>query len=80
MEVRFHRIVGVLVARIPNLVLFQSTNVSSAKMDCQFCAVQEVQSMSDGQIHFFPILYNGKDIYETMAERCGLSKRGGQKK
>eukprot|EP00210_Caulerpa_lentillifera_P005846 g5590.t1 len=35
---------------------------------------KETQTKPEGQIHFFPILFNGKEIYEVMVERCGSSK------
>ena len=36
--------------------------------------LQETQSKPEGQVHFFPILFNGKKMYETMVERCGPSQ------
>jgi hypothetical protein len=31
------------------------------------------------QVHFFPIIFNGKQLYEAMVERCGPSKGSGPK-
>ena len=36
--------------------------------------VQEKQTKPEGQIHFFPILFNGKQLYDVMVERCGISQ------
>ncbi|KAJ1443884.1 hypothetical protein SESBI_00056 [Sesbania bispinosa] len=40
---------------------------------------KETQTKPEGQIHFFPIIFNGKQLYETMVERAGPSKLVGQK-
>lgn len=40
---------------------------------------QETQTTPEGQVHFFPIIFNGKQLYEVMAERCGPSKGSGPK-
>lgn len=32
---------------------------------------KETQTKPEGQIHFFPILFNGKQLYDVMVERCG---------
>jgi hypothetical protein len=32
-----------------------------------------------GQIHFFPIIFDGKQLYEVMVERCGPSATSGPK-
>jgi hypothetical protein len=31
--------------------------------------VQETQTKPEGQIHFFPILLDGKQLYDVMVER-----------
>ena len=31
------------------------------------------------QIHFFPLIFNGKQVYDLMAERCGSSVGSGPK-
>lgn len=31
---------------------------------------KETQTKESGQIHFFPILFNGKQLYDVMQERC----------
>ena len=36
--------------------------------------LQENQTQPEGQIHFFPILFNGKQLYDVMVERCGPSQ------
>ena len=36
--------------------------------------VQETQTKPEGQIHFFPALFNGKQLYDVMVERCGPSQ------
>ncbi|GAB4814022.1 hypothetical protein N2152v2_001068 [Parachlorella kessleri] len=33
-----------------------------------------------GQIHFFPVLFDGKQLYDVMVERCGSSKTSSPKK
>jgi hypothetical protein len=40
---------------------------------------QETQTKPEGQIHFFPIIFNGKQLYDVMAERCGESATSGPK-
>ncbi|XP_059637976.1 uncharacterized protein LOC132279923 [Cornus florida] len=35
---------------------------------------KETQTKPEGQIHFFPVIFNGKQLYEVMVERCGPSK------
>ncbi len=34
---------------------------------------KENQTKPEGQIHFFPIIMDGKALYEVMNERCGSS-------
>jgi hypothetical protein len=33
---------------------------------------KETQTSPDGQIHFFPVIMNGKVLYETMVEKIGI--------
>ncbi|KAL3631970.1 hypothetical protein CASFOL_024954 [Castilleja foliolosa] len=40
---------------------------------------KETQTKPEGQIHFFPVIFNGKQLYDVMVERCGLSKTSGPK-
>lgn len=40
---------------------------------------KETQTKPEGQIHFFPIIFNGKQLYDVMAERCGPSVNSGPK-
>ncbi|KAH7624764.1 hypothetical protein Ndes2526B_g00133 [Nannochloris sp. 'desiccata'] len=40
---------------------------------------KETQTKPEGQIHFFPLIFNGKQVYEVMVERCGSSKNSGPK-
>ncbi|KAK7347510.1 hypothetical protein VNO80_22042 [Phaseolus coccineus] len=40
---------------------------------------KETQTKPEGQIHFFPIIFNGKQLYEVMVERAGPSKTSGPK-
>ncbi|KAF5840957.1 hypothetical protein DUNSADRAFT_14981 [Dunaliella salina] len=35
---------------------------------------KEDQTKPEGQVHFFPIIFNGKQLYEVMKERCGPSQ------
>ena len=42
------------------------------------CA-QETQTKPEGQIHFFPIIFNGKQLYDVMLERCGSTQTSGPK-
>lgn len=37
------------------------------------CRPQETQTKPEGQIHFFPVIFNGKQLYDVMVERCGTS-------
>ena len=41
--------------------------------------MQETQTKPEGQIHFFPIIFNGKQVYDAMVERCGTSQNSGPK-
>uniref|UniRef100_A0A7N0U554 DUF3119 family protein n=1 Tax=Kalanchoe fedtschenkoi TaxID=63787 RepID=A0A7N0U554_KALFE len=40
---------------------------------------KETQTKPDGQIHFFPVLFNGRQLYEAMVERLGPSETSGPK-
>jgi Protein of unknown function (DUF3119) len=35
---------------------------------------KETQTKPDGQIHFFPVIFDGEQVYNVMKERCGPSK------
>lgn len=35
---------------------------------------KETQTKPEGQIHFFPVIFNGKPLYDVMVERCGPSQ------
>ncbi|KAL3139440.1 hypothetical protein ABBQ38_003770 [Trebouxia sp. C0009 RCD-2024] len=35
---------------------------------------KETQTKPEGQIHFFPVLFKGNQLYDVMAERCGSSQ------
>lgn len=39
---------------------------------------KEVQTKPEGQIHFFPIIMDGRVLYEVMSERCGSSMNSGR--
>lgn len=41
--------------------------------------LQETQTKPEGQIHFFPIIFNSKQLYDVMVERCGASQNSGPK-
>lgn len=34
---------------------------------------KETQTKPEGQIHFFPIIFDGAELYEVMRARCGPS-------
>ncbi|XP_059433637.1 uncharacterized protein LOC132166770 [Corylus avellana] len=38
---------------------------------------KETQTKPEGQIHFFPVIFNGKQLYDVMVERAGPSKNSG---
>ncbi|MCD9560423.1 hypothetical protein HAX54_019105 [Datura stramonium] len=40
---------------------------------------KEKQTKPEGQVHFFPVIFNGKQLYDVMVERCGPSKTSGPK-
>ncbi|CAI8610310.1 unnamed protein product [Vicia faba] len=40
---------------------------------------KETQTKPEGQIHFFPIIFNGKQLYDVMVERAGSSKTSAPK-
>ncbi|KAM7265091.1 hypothetical protein ACFE04_002774 [Oxalis oulophora] len=40
---------------------------------------KETQTKPEGQIHFFPVIFNGKQLYDTMVERAGPTKTSGPK-
>ncbi|KAJ6848678.1 uncharacterized protein M6B38_275675 [Iris pallida] len=35
---------------------------------------KETQTRPEGQVHFFPVIFNGKQLYDVMVERAGPSK------
>ena len=41
--------------------------------------MQETQTKPEGQIHFFPIIFNSEQLYNTMVERCGPSQTSAPK-
>jgi hypothetical protein len=41
--------------------------------------LQETQTKPEGQIHFFPIIMDGGQLYKVMSERCGPSQGSGPK-
>ncbi|XP_060973118.1 uncharacterized protein LOC115725308 [Cannabis sativa] len=40
---------------------------------------KETQTKPEGQVHFFPVIFNGKQLYDVMVERAGASKTSGPK-
>eukprot|EP01025_Chloroclados_australasicus_P053061 TRINITY_DN6208_c0_g1_i3.p2 TRINITY_DN6208_c0_g1~~TRINITY_DN6208_c0_g1_i3.p2 ORF type:complete len:199 (-),score=25.07 TRINITY_DN6208_c0_g1_i3:459-1055(-) len=40
---------------------------------------KETQTKPEGQVHFFPVIFNGKQVYDVMVERCGQSQNSGPK-
>ncbi|CAA2964553.1 Hypothetical predicted protein [Olea europaea subsp. europaea] len=40
---------------------------------------KEKQTKPEGQVHFFPVIFNGKQLYDVMVERCGSSKTSAPK-
>ncbi|CAN6237827.1 unnamed protein product [Urochloa humidicola] len=38
---------------------------------------KESQTKPEGQIHFFPVIFNGRQLYDVMVERAGPSKTSG---
>ncbi|XXG45700.1 hypothetical protein AAC387_Pa02g0710 [Persea americana] len=40
---------------------------------------KETQTKPEGQVHFFPVIFNGKQLYDVMVERAGPSKTSGPK-
>ncbi|KAI4335730.1 hypothetical protein L6164_014346 [Bauhinia variegata] len=40
---------------------------------------KEAQTKPEGQIHFFPVIFNGKQLYDVMVERAGPSQNSGPK-
>ncbi|XP_051181672.1 uncharacterized protein [Lolium perenne] len=38
---------------------------------------KETQTKPEGQIHFFPVIFNGRQLYDTMVERAGPSETSG---
>nr|TKW38534.1 hypothetical protein SEVIR_1G121700v2 [Setaria viridis] len=40
---------------------------------------KESQTKPEGQIHFFPVIFNGRQLYDVMVERAGPSKTSGPK-
>ena len=63
---------------IASIVNIRSGTIASAS--AAFCIhytltwMQETQTKPEGQIHFFPVLFKGNQLYEVMAERCGSSQ------
>ncbi|KAF6151182.1 hypothetical protein GIB67_037390 [Kingdonia uniflora] len=40
---------------------------------------KETQTKPEGQVHFFPVIFNGKQLYDVMVERAGPSKTSSPK-
>eukprot|EP00252_Welwitschia_mirabilis_P017515 TRINITY_DN387_c0_g1_i2.p1 TRINITY_DN387_c0_g1~~TRINITY_DN387_c0_g1_i2.p1 ORF type:complete len:289 (-),score=42.18 TRINITY_DN387_c0_g1_i2:164-1030(-) len=40
---------------------------------------KETQTKPEGQVHFFPVIFDGKQLYELMLERAGPSKNSSPK-
>ncbi|CAK0783304.1 hypothetical protein CVIRNUC_006503 [Coccomyxa viridis] len=40
---------------------------------------KETQTKPEGQIHFFPIIFNSEQLYSTMVKRCGPSQNSAPK-
>ncbi|XP_024543928.1 uncharacterized protein LOC112351026 [Selaginella moellendorffii] len=40
---------------------------------------KETQTKPEGQVHFFPVIFDGKRLYDVMVERAGPSKTSGPK-
>ncbi|KAK9947567.1 hypothetical protein M0R45_003185 [Rubus argutus] len=40
---------------------------------------KEKQTKPEGQVHFFPVIFNGKQLYDVMVERAGPSQNSGPK-
>ncbi|XP_052154595.1 uncharacterized protein LOC127772682 [Oryza glaberrima] len=40
---------------------------------------KETQTKPEGQIHFFPVIFNGRQLYDAMVERAGPSETSGPK-
>lgn len=40
---------------------------------------KEIQTKPEGQVHFFPVIFNGKQLYNVMVERAGQSKNSSPK-
>uniref|UniRef100_A0A0D9WGA7 DUF3119 family protein n=1 Tax=Leersia perrieri TaxID=77586 RepID=A0A0D9WGA7_9ORYZ len=40
---------------------------------------KETQTKPEGQIHFFPVIFNGQQLYDAMVERAGPSETSGPK-
>lgn len=38
---------------------------------------KETQTKPEGQIHFFPVIFNGRQLYDVMVERAGPSETSG---
>ncbi|KAM0832758.1 hypothetical protein ACQ4PT_064703 [Festuca glaucescens] len=38
---------------------------------------KETQTKPEGQIHFFPVFFNGRQLYDTLVERAGPSETSG---
>jgi len=61
-------------------ILFCNTLVMSPINQCESpLCMQETQTRPEGQIHFFPIIFDGKQLYDVMVERCGPTKGSGPK-
>ncbi|CAN6455113.1 unnamed protein product [Victoria cruziana] len=40
---------------------------------------KEKQTKPEGQVHFFPVIFNGRQLYDVMVERAGPTKTSGSK-
>jgi hypothetical protein len=49
------------------------------KCQAQLGPYEDLQAVGvRAQIHFFPIIFNGKQLYDVMVERCGESQNSGR--
>jgi hypothetical protein len=82
---------GLLLTPLADVLLLLLLPPLAAAVLCSCCCscrrllfsfsalLQETQTKPEGQIHFFPIIMDGGQLYKVMSERCGPSQGSGPK-
>ena len=62
----------------PGIIMFCGLACCMSHAVTSACITYLEEALTHAQIHFFPIIFNGKQLYDVMAERCGTSQNSGK--